>query len=339
MNLKRNVKSVLKDQRGVTLVELVIASTLLLILLGLAYMVFAHLMGVYDRTERKWLVERNVQQTMSQVEQAIEMSYQAELSNDSAAALTDLDRCVIYLDNTTEAGKPKVMFRDAAGDDGVAPEAVQLNELPVDFKLCNKKLVDDGAGNWVPDGDARGDLLYLVITAQDEEIKYQLSTAVHLPNIQQSVVVPTESGSGSSTSQTYTVVSFNVAGDGPLDLGMDDIGTTGCFIATAAYGDYDQSGVMLLRRFRDQCLLTNEPGQWMVETYYRLSPPIADQIAQSPLLRAVVRILLLPLVGFATALLHPLFSVGVGAAGVAAVRAAKPLARRLRQRWGARRRH
>lgn len=327
----RKLKFTLKDQRGITLVELMIASTLLLMLLGLSYMVFAHLMGVYDRTERKWLVERNVQQTMSQVEQAIEMSYQAELSNDSAVALTNTDRCVIYLDNANQ----KVMFRDAAGDDGIAPEPVQLNELPVTFQLSNKKFTDDGSGVIAPTGEAKSDILYLAIAANDEQIDYQLSTAVHLPNIMQSVKLP---ATGTET-DVYTVVSFETAGDGPLDLTVGDIESTGCFIATAAYGDYDQSGVMLLRRFRDQCLLTNEPGQWMVETYYRLSPPIADQIAQSPLLRAVVRVLLLPLVGFATALLHPLFSVGVGAAGVAAVRAAKPLARRLRKRWGARRRH
>lgn len=327
MNLKRNVKSVLKDQRGVTLVELVIASTLLLILLGLAYMVFAHLMGVYDRTERKWLVERNVQQTMSQVEQAIEMSYQAELYATNASVPTDNKLCVIYLDTTTEPGKPRLMFKDAVTTENPNPVAVPLNELPVNFQLSNKKL--DGSTS-----QTKGDLLYLEITAQDDQIDYKLSTAVHLPNIVQSVKIAEGAGNG-----PYTAVTFQPAGDGPLDLGTGDITTAGCFIATAAYGDYDQSGVMLLRRFRDQCLLTNEPGQWMVETYYRLSPPIADQIAQSPLLRAVVRILLLPLVGFATALLHPLFSVGVGAAGVAAVRAAKPLARRLRQRWGARRRH
>lgn len=322
----RKLKFTLKDQRGITLVELMIASTLLLMLLGLSYMVFAHLMGVYDRTERKWLVERNVQQTMSQVEQAIEMSYQAELYATNASIPAGNKLCVIYLDET-DPSDPKVMFKDAVTTENPHPEPVRLNELPVNFQLSNKKL--DGSTS-----QAKGDLLYLAITAKDEQINYELSTAVHLPNIVQSVKIAEGAGEG-----PYKAVVFQPAGDGPLDLGTGDISTAGCFIATAAYGDYDQSGVMLLRRFRDQCLLTNEPGQWMVETYYRLSPPIADQIAQSPLLRAVVRVLLLPLVGFATALLHPLFSVGVGAAGVAAVRAAKPLARRLRQRWGARRRH
>lgn len=329
----KKLRTTLKDQRGLTLVELVIASTLLLILLGLAYMVFAHLMGVYDRTERKWLVERNVQQTMSQVEQAIEMSYQAELYATNASIPAGNKLCVIYLDET-DPSDLKVMFRDAATTENPHPEPVRLNELSVDFKLCNQKLTDDGAGNLVPTGQEKGDLLYLVITAKDAQINYALSTAVHLPNIVQSVKIAEGAGEG-----PYKAVAFQPAGDGPLNLTTDDIASAGCFIATAAYGDYDQSGVMLLRRFRDQCLLTNEPGQWMVETYYRLSPPIADQITQSPLLRAVVRVLLLPLVGFATALLHPLFSVGVGAAGVAAVRAAKPLARRLRKRWGARRRH
>jgi hypothetical protein len=45
-----------------------------------------------------------------------------------------------------------------------------------------------------------------------------------------------------------------------------------CFIATAAYGSPMAQDVKLLRAFRDQYLLTNEPGHKFVELYYSVSP-------------------------------------------------------------------
>ncbi|MCL4479562.1 MAG: beta-propeller fold lactonase family protein [Deltaproteobacteria bacterium] len=69
-----------------------------------------------------------------------------------------------------------------------------------------------------------------------------------------------------------------------------------CFIATAAYGSYDQFDVWVLRQFRNKILLTNKPGIWFVKTYYKLSPPIAHFIAGRDTLRAVVRVMLQPFV-------------------------------------------
>jgi len=62
-----------------------------------------------------------------------------------------------------------------------------------------------------------------------------------------------------------------------------------CFIATAAYGTETATELDILRDFRDQVLLKNALGSRFVETYYEISPPVADFIARNDFLRAVVR--------------------------------------------------
>lgn len=68
-----------------------------------------------------------------------------------------------------------------------------------------------------------------------------------------------------------------------------------CFIATASYG-HNSGEVGMLCDFRDKCLLTNPLGTAFVKTYYKLSPPIADFIAEHETLKAAVRLALKPLV-------------------------------------------
>lgn len=77
-----------------------------------------------------------------------------------------------------------------------------------------------------------------------------------------------------------------------------------CFIATAAYGSYQEHHVWILRLFRDQYLLTNQPGKAFVRFYYRHSPVLANIIARYDWLRAVTRIALLPVYGMACLVLN-----------------------------------
>lgn len=72
--------------------------------------------------------------------------------------------------------------------------------------------------------------------------------------------------------------------------------SSGCFIATAAYGSPFEEHVATLRDFRDRHLLTNAPGRWFVEQYYEHSPPVADYISEREGLRAAVRGVLTPVV-------------------------------------------
>ncbi|MDH3973063.1 MAG: cytochrome C [Deltaproteobacteria bacterium] len=96
----------------------------------------------------------------------------------------------------------------------------------------------------------------------------------------------------------YTVADSTVeaaSGASTLSGGSSSGGKGFCFIATAAYGSYEEGHVQVLRDFRDQILLTNAPGTAFVDFYYKHSPPMADWIAKHETMRSIVRVLLWPL--------------------------------------------
>jgi subtilisin family serine protease len=96
-----------------------------------------------------------------------------------------------------------------------------------------------------------------------------------------------DNGVSSFTSEVSETTFQEVAGHGDGNK---------CFIATAAYGSSMADEVMLLRRFRDDYLLTNPAGRALLRLYYTSSPPIADCISDNRTLKAAARIALTPIV-------------------------------------------
>ncbi|MGD9947568.1 MAG: delta-60 repeat domain-containing protein [Desulfobulbus sp.] len=77
-----------------------------------------------------------------------------------------------------------------------------------------------------------------------------------------------------------------------------------CFIATASFGTLLHPCVRILRDFRDTYLVQYSWGKQAVNMYYTWSPPFAAFIAGNSGLRFLVRILLLPAIGFSWVALH-----------------------------------
>lgn len=55
-------------------------------------------------------------------------------------------------------------------------------------------------------------------------------------------------------------------------------GSSGCFIATSVYGDYDHPIVLELRQFRDNWLDKRENGKKFIRWYYQKGPILASWI-------------------------------------------------------------
>ncbi|MDF1527320.1 MAG: CFI-box-CTERM domain-containing protein [bacterium] len=64
-----------------------------------------------------------------------------------------------------------------------------------------------------------------------------------------------------------------------------------CFVATALWGS-EHWRTDRLRAFRDDWLITNAPGTWLVDQYYTYSPEPASWVAKRPLVKRAVSFLL-----------------------------------------------
>lgn len=77
-----------------------------------------------------------------------------------------------------------------------------------------------------------------------------------------------------------------------------------CFVATASFGSILHPGVAILRGFRDSFLVGNPAGRWLMDSYYAVSPSLAEIIAANNFLRGIVRLFLLPFIGLSWLMLH-----------------------------------
>jgi len=94
-----------------------------------------------------------------------------------------------------------------------------------------------------------------------------------------------------------------------------------CFIATAAYGTPMAADLDVLRALRDTYLLDNAVGTALVDAYYHVSPAIATVVAKSPVMAALVRLALTPIILAGKLVLDlPLVSIGfISLGGLAAM--------------------
>ena len=64
---------------------------------------------------------------------------------------------------------------------------------------------------------------------------------------------------------------------------------TGCFIATATYGDKNCVQVQFLRGFRDEVLSKNRLGRLLTWIYYKVAPFPARLVEEVPILKRLTR--------------------------------------------------
>ena len=222
----------------------------------------------------------------------------AAISGKAQLAMSRMNRTFMeVLDITTVGTSPtRVTYNRLSG--GVSTqETLYLNTTDNTIKIAaggntsgGDTLVDHvsslvltykkGAANWVPGTD-----------------DFSL-----LSNVGVTLVLTRPSGGSNLTFSTVITPRNNANRGGSTSTTMPP--TSGCFIATAAFGHYDHPMVILLREFRDQYLLTWDAGRMIVRAYYAGGPYLADLIRDRVWACTLIQLLLLPFAGMAFLLLY-----------------------------------
>lgn len=222
----------------------------------------------------------------------------AAISGKAQLAMSRMNRTFMeVLDITTVGTSPtRVTYNRLSG--GVSTqETLYLNTTDNTIKIAaggnpsgGDTLVDHvsslaltykkGAANWVPGTD-----------------DFSL-----LSNVGVTLVLTRPSGGSNLTFSTVITPRNNANRGGSTSTTMPP--TSGCFIATAAFGHYDHPMVILLREFRDQYLLTWAGGRMIVRAYYAGGPYLADLIRDRVWACTLIQWLLLPFAGMAFLLLY-----------------------------------
>ncbi len=198
----------------------------------------------------------------------------------------DLKRPTAPVIGEAEAGDRRfsVRWTDDINDEDDVDYTVYWDE--VDFTIgaletVNKKDDVDATSTDIESSAIANDVPYYVrvVAVDDADNESELSDVV--------VVTPAET------------LDFweNYANAGGADQG--DF----CFVATAAYGTSMAAELTTLRQFRDGVLMQSVGGRALVQRYYAWGRYAAAWIADKPTLKAVARVLLVPLVWLAKATL------------------------------------
>ena len=192
---------------------------------------------------------------------------------------------------------------------GVLPNFVAIGDLDGDGNL--DLAVTNAANNTVS--------VFLNTTVPPGPLSFAPPTTFAVGNTPNFVAIADLDGDGdldiavtNAANNTVSVLLNTTPPPPPPPPGFGGGGGGGCFIATAAFGSPLAPQVELLREFRDRYLLPHPAGQAFVALYYALSPPLAELIAGSEILRAIVRVALVPFIGWAALILwSPTLGLGI----------------------------
>lgn len=295
--MRKRIKISHGNESGLTVIELIVSLTILLIFLALSYLTFDIANKMFNKGEELWIAQKEAQRLVDWLDTNLKTSYELLIYNNSGEydkdTVFDTKDEYFYIFQTEDN---EVYYRNS-----YERNAQLLTEVPVklEFKIDSQN----------PDVPKKA-LTYLVsIIGNDGDSNFSMNSTINFANMLRSAGVNRIQGEiQSGTKNSGNMIKFL---NNTSDLSSIELRTGSCFIATASFGSYDGEPVRILRQFRDKFLLTNKPGTAFVNFYYRISPPIAEFIADKPLIKLIVGILLLPLVFLAYILLTPYALAGV----------------------------
>ena len=147
-------------------------------------------------------------------------------------------------------------------------------------------------------GNAMGMIIEVVNDAQSG-LEYNPSKLILLPDIVSSAVsVLNQMDSIDMNSEVRNRYNTNKGTINSINSQLQTINrqrtsssssSSGCYIATMAYGDYDHPQVMILRKFRDETLSNTILGKSFIRFYYATSPYLVKLLQNQKYINKIIR--------------------------------------------------
>ncbi len=184
---------------------------------------------------------------------------------------------------------------DGGPGDGEGLDAAPPGAAPVDAHMADASTTTTCTGGLVA-GDWP-QACYVCATAAATASELRVSGLPNGVEVRVAVVAVDNNGNPSLLSNVETATPLPTTDFAEHYVASGGKGKGGfCFVATVAYGSYDHPHVRVLRQWRDQVLLHSRVGRAFVRWYYANGRALARPFVGRPWARALLRLLLLPLV-------------------------------------------
>ncbi|WP_027339317.1 type II secretion system protein [Halonatronum saccharophilum] len=265
------MKGILKREGAFTLIEILIALSILGLISGASFTLLTSADKAIESAKDNWMLQNDLIKAGEDIIKQVKTALYLEIGPTNMEENEEEDSYIFLQEGA-------IVHRQGEY------ERVIIDNDNLDYNI-NFRRIDGEEGNQLRD------LLEFELSIDGRE--ESITTAVMLANLpKQMEVIGTEGNAiyYLSTAEVGAMPATELSGF--------------CFIATAAFGSPLDSSVVILREFRDQYLLTNNLGSRFVDIYYYLSPPLANLIADNDIFRFIVRVLLMPIVFFTYILLR-----------------------------------
>lgn len=276
--------NILKSNQGITLVELLITLALLGIVLALGFNYYFFGSRTFEEGETRANVQREMRLAADDITRQLRLAHSVEFKNDVEEDLEEGDNFIFFDEDDGIIHR----YYDEEKEEEV--ERIILDRSFEEIEYGFEFLLNNDNNN---EGDKLKDVVYFNIKA--DAINYEVESAVLALNIP-----PEEEISGEPPSEAVYFSGEPEFDEPPEGEDPPD----DCFVANAVFDSENSSPLNILRNFRDNYLLTNALGQSVVDVYYRYSPALASFIEQEPYLQEIGKILLIPVVAYAYALMY-----------------------------------
>jgi len=289
----------MKKQGGFTLLEIMLSLMIVGLIASVAgSAIVAGLNGYLAAKENQAMAQKSqlaMLRLSRQLSEFVNIPNQSSNAGANSIIVESLSPAPISTVRTFAIGLDGSQLKIAEGARGSTP-VVSSGDVLVDgvssFTLSYFGTEGSGyGGTWNPASDPLQRLATIQVTlvlARPDGVTRTFMTQVHPRNI-----------------NSVGGIASDIAQNAPAIVNYDNR----CFVATAAFGRDDHPMVLILREFRDRCLLTWDGGKALVRAYYSAGPALASLIEGRPWAGGLAQFVLLPFAVFAFFALY--FPVGI----------------------------